>query len=206
MAQAAFFLPGLLCRLHPPEGWTFALPLRPGRGLEMCCCPREGSIIGSLASTCPGLPCTRPPPTCTWSTPLKARIPSQACRQHQISARCVTRFPSSFSVEICHPLSILFPKHSTLKVYVEHSLRSHKDEVVVGWGGKEQVPERRPLRIATRTTAGTNVECQNICFPSYLPTCPILIPGWWTWFLIYLGPHSNAVRLRNSPRSPSQAS
>ncbi|XP_053132427.1 uncharacterized protein LOC128336575 [Hemicordylus capensis] len=50
-------------------------------------------------------------------------------------------------VEIHHPLSIPLPWHSTLKVHVEHSMRSHRDEVVVGWDSKEQIIVSSSLKI-----------------------------------------------------------
>ncbi|XP_033023614.1 uncharacterized protein LOC117057008 [Lacerta agilis] len=49
-------------------------------------------------------------------------------------------------VEICHPLSIPFPQHSTLRLHVEHSGRSHRDNVVIGWDAKEQVAVSSSLK------------------------------------------------------------
>ncbi|KAH0631881.1 hypothetical protein JD844_019775 [Phrynosoma platyrhinos] len=43
------------------------------------------------------------------------------------------------NVEICHPFSIYFPHHSALNMYVEHSMRSHRDDIIIGWDTREQM-------------------------------------------------------------------
>ncbi|XP_054849643.1 uncharacterized protein LOC129339063 [Eublepharis macularius] len=45
----------------------------------------------------------------------------------------------AIKVEICHPLLIPFPQHSTLNMYVEHSVQKHRDDLTIGWDDKEQV-------------------------------------------------------------------
>ncbi|XP_030433966.1 uncharacterized protein LOC115658723 isoform X5 [Gopherus evgoodei] len=42
-------------------------------------------------------------------------------------------------VEFFHPLSIPFPWHSKVHVYVEHSTRNHQDDITIGWNNKDQV-------------------------------------------------------------------
>ncbi|CAI5792171.1 Hypothetical predicted protein [Podarcis lilfordi] len=41
-------------------------------------------------------------------------------------------------VEICHPLSVPFPQRSMLRLHVEHSGRSHRDNIIIGWDAKEK--------------------------------------------------------------------
>ncbi|XP_038275879.1 uncharacterized protein LOC119862732 isoform X4 [Dermochelys coriacea] len=42
-------------------------------------------------------------------------------------------------VEFFHPLSIPFPWHSKVNMYVEHSTHNHQDDVTIGWNNKDQV-------------------------------------------------------------------
>ncbi|XP_043379497.1 uncharacterized protein LOC102932729 isoform X4 [Chelonia mydas] len=42
-------------------------------------------------------------------------------------------------VEFFHPLSIPFPWHSKINMYVEHSTHNHQDDVTIGWNNKDQV-------------------------------------------------------------------
>ncbi|XP_032635523.1 uncharacterized protein LOC116824393 [Chelonoidis abingdonii] len=42
-------------------------------------------------------------------------------------------------VEFLHPLSIPFPWHSKVNVYVEHSTCNHQDDIAIGWNNKDQV-------------------------------------------------------------------
>ncbi|XP_062999023.1 uncharacterized protein LOC134409950 isoform X2 [Elgaria multicarinata webbii] len=50
-------------------------------------------------------------------------------------------------VEICHPLLLPFPQHSTLSIYVEHSARTHRDDIVIGWDTMEQVSVSSSLKL-----------------------------------------------------------
>ncbi|XP_053220423.1 uncharacterized protein LOC128401423 isoform X1 [Podarcis raffonei] len=49
-------------------------------------------------------------------------------------------------VEICHPFSVPFPQRSTLRLHVEHSRRSHRDNIIIGWDAKEQVSVSSSLK------------------------------------------------------------
>ncbi|KAM7152521.1 uncharacterized protein RBU57_012670 [Macrochelys suwanniensis] len=42
-------------------------------------------------------------------------------------------------VEFFHPLSIPFPWHSKVNMYVEHSTHNHQDDIAIGWNNKDQV-------------------------------------------------------------------
>ncbi|XP_014791696.1 PREDICTED: uncharacterized protein LOC106884686 [Calidris pugnax] len=46
-------------------------------------------------------------------------------------------------VEIFHPLSIPFPWHAKVDLYVKHSARSHRDDLTVIWNEKDQVQQPR---------------------------------------------------------------
>lgn len=42
-------------------------------------------------------------------------------------------------VELLHPLSIPFPWHAWLSLYMKHSARSHRDDLSVVWNEKDKV-------------------------------------------------------------------
>lgn len=42
-------------------------------------------------------------------------------------------------VELLHPLSIPFPRHAWVNLYVKHSARSHRDDLTVIWNEKDKV-------------------------------------------------------------------
>lgn len=46
-------------------------------------------------------------------------------------------------VELFHPLSIPFPWHARVNLYVKHSARSHRDDLAVIWNEKDQVQQPR---------------------------------------------------------------
>lgn len=42
-------------------------------------------------------------------------------------------------VELLHPLSIPFPWHASINLYVKHSARSHQDDLTIVWNEKDKV-------------------------------------------------------------------
>ncbi|XP_061456403.1 uncharacterized protein LOC133372116 [Rhineura floridana] len=50
-------------------------------------------------------------------------------------------------VEIGHPFLIPFPQCSMLSLLAEHSVRSHRDNIIVGWDTKEQVSVSSSLKL-----------------------------------------------------------
>ncbi|XP_059980783.1 uncharacterized protein LOC132506262 [Lagenorhynchus albirostris] len=50
-------------------------------------------------------------------------------------------------VELTHPLPLPLPRHCSLRLASEHSRRSHQDDLVVGWDGKNQVVLSSSLRL-----------------------------------------------------------
>lgn len=46
-------------------------------------------------------------------------------------------------VELFHPLSIPFPWHARVNLYVKHSARNHRDDLTVVWNEKDQVQQHR---------------------------------------------------------------
>ncbi|XP_062444584.1 uncharacterized protein LOC134147453 [Rhea pennata] len=50
------------------------------------------------------------------------------------------------SVELFHPLSIPFPWHTRLSIYMEHSAQSHQDDLTLVWNDKDQVSASSSLR------------------------------------------------------------
>nr|XP_030739666.1 uncharacterized protein LOC115867587 [Globicephala melas] len=53
----------------------------------------------------------------------------------------------SLQVELTHPLPLPLPRHCSLRLASEHSRRSHQDDLVVGWDGKNQVVLSSSLRL-----------------------------------------------------------
>nr|XP_013795696.1 PREDICTED: uncharacterized protein LOC106482633 [Apteryx mantelli mantelli] len=50
------------------------------------------------------------------------------------------------NVEFFHPLSIPFPWHARLNMYVEHSAQSHQDDLTLVWNDKDQVSAAASLK------------------------------------------------------------
>ncbi|XP_054068030.1 uncharacterized protein LOC128913816 isoform X3 [Rissa tridactyla] len=55
-------------------------------------------------------------------------------------------------VELFHPLSIPFPWHAKVNLYVKHSLRSHRDDLTVIWNEKDQVSVSSSLKFGRDRT------------------------------------------------------
>ncbi|XP_053936194.1 uncharacterized protein LOC128853691 isoform X2 [Cuculus canorus] len=49
-------------------------------------------------------------------------------------------------VELFHPLSIPFPWHASINLYVKHSARSHQDDITIIWNEKDQVSVSSSLK------------------------------------------------------------
>ncbi|XP_054017227.1 uncharacterized protein LOC128897188 [Dryobates pubescens] len=49
-------------------------------------------------------------------------------------------------VELFHPLSIPFPWHARVNLYVKHSSRSHRDDLTVTWNEKDQISVSSSLK------------------------------------------------------------
>ncbi|XP_064008707.1 uncharacterized protein LOC135180262 [Pogoniulus pusillus] len=50
-------------------------------------------------------------------------------------------------VELFHPLSIPFPWHARVNLYVKHSSRSHRDDLTVTWNEKDQISVSSSLKL-----------------------------------------------------------
>ncbi|KAM6244422.1 uncharacterized protein M6G45_010876 isoform 1-T1 [Spheniscus humboldti] len=55
-------------------------------------------------------------------------------------------------VELFHPLSIPFPRHARVNLYVKHSARSHRDDLTVIWNEKDQVSVSSSLKFGRDRT------------------------------------------------------
>ncbi|XP_075370784.1 uncharacterized protein LOC142415850 [Mycteria americana] len=56
-------------------------------------------------------------------------------------------------VELFHPLSIPFPWHARVNLYVKHSARSHRDDLTVIWNEKDQVSVSSSLKFGKDRTS-----------------------------------------------------
>ncbi|XP_064376460.1 uncharacterized protein LOC112981027 isoform X3 [Dromaius novaehollandiae] len=57
------------------------------------------------------------------------------------------------NVELFHPLSIPFPWHARLDLYVEHSAQSHQDDLTLVWNDKDQVSASSSLKFGSAHTS-----------------------------------------------------
>ncbi|XP_055661896.1 uncharacterized protein LOC106112882 isoform X1 [Falco peregrinus] len=55
-------------------------------------------------------------------------------------------------VELFHPLSIPFPWHARVNLYVKHSARSHRDDLSVIWNEKDQISVSSSLKFGRNRT------------------------------------------------------
>ncbi|XP_050762156.1 uncharacterized protein LOC127022570 [Gymnogyps californianus] len=55
-------------------------------------------------------------------------------------------------VELFHPLSIPFPWHARVNLYVKHSARSHRDDLTVIWNEKDQISVSSSLKFGRDRT------------------------------------------------------
>nr|XP_042717557.1 LOW QUALITY PROTEIN: uncharacterized protein LOC101945417 [Chrysemys picta bellii] len=66
------------------------------------------------------------------------------CKEVKVTGTYTGLFPRlsgghDIKVEFFHPLSIPFPWHSKVNLYVEHSTHKHQDDITIGWNNKDQV-------------------------------------------------------------------
>ncbi|KAJ7409931.1 hypothetical protein BTVI_55017 [Pitangus sulphuratus] len=55
-------------------------------------------------------------------------------------------------VELFHPLSIPFPRHARVNLYVKHSARNHRDDLTVIWNEKDQISVSSSLKFGRHRT------------------------------------------------------
>ncbi|KAF4791976.1 hypothetical protein TURU_125831 [Turdus rufiventris] len=58
-------------------------------------------------------------------------------------------------VELLHPLSIPFPRHAWVNLYVKHSARSHRDDLTVIWNEKDKISVSSSLKFGRHRTSYT---------------------------------------------------
>lgn len=100
-----------------------------------CVCEQRHSFPGNQGMSC-----------CLWENVLgTAMIPD--------GKSCLFVF---LVVELLHPLSIPFPRHAWVNLYVKHSARSHRDDLTVVWNEEDKVqgPEQINVRRMTGTSRG----------------------------------------------------
>ncbi|XP_058278614.1 uncharacterized protein LOC120759796 [Hirundo rustica] len=56
-------------------------------------------------------------------------------------------------VELLHPLSIPFPRHAWVNLYVKHSARSHRDDLTVVWNEKDKISVSSSLKFGRHRTS-----------------------------------------------------
>ncbi|XP_027540045.1 uncharacterized protein LOC113968039 [Neopelma chrysocephalum] len=58
----------------------------------------------------------------------------------------------NIQVELFHPLSIPFPRHARVNLYVKHSARNHQDDLTVIWNEEDQISVSSSLKFGRHRT------------------------------------------------------